>query len=142
MDQSRVEQIAMVAHEANRAYCKSIGDNSQPTWEDAPDWQKESAVNGVQHHIEHPNATPNDSHKNWMAEKEKAGWVYGETKDPEAKTHPCMVPYHKLPLEQRVKDSLFIGVVRGIHGGLCAGQMLDNYQNMNDYLSPAPRVEG
>jgi len=27
--------IAKVCHEANRAYCESIGDNSQLSWEDA-----------------------------------------------------------------------------------------------------------
>ena len=38
---AEIVQIAMVAHETNRAYCESIGDNSQPKWEDAPEWQKE-----------------------------------------------------------------------------------------------------
>ena len=42
------QDIAKVAHEINLAYCESIGDNSQPTWELAPDWQKSSAINGVQ----------------------------------------------------------------------------------------------
>ena len=32
---------------ANRAYCQMIGDNSQSTWEDAPEWQKQSARKGV-----------------------------------------------------------------------------------------------
>lgn len=40
-----IEQTAKTAHEVNRAYCLSIGDISQPSWEDAPDWQKKSAVN-------------------------------------------------------------------------------------------------
>lgn len=34
-----VEQIARMAHEANRAYCQALGDDSQPAWEDAPEWQ-------------------------------------------------------------------------------------------------------
>lgn len=46
------EQIARIAHETNRAYCESIGDNSQPPWQDAPDWQKLSAINGVKFHLE------------------------------------------------------------------------------------------
>ena len=29
------QEIARVCHEVNRAYCQAIGDNSQPTWEDA-----------------------------------------------------------------------------------------------------------
>ena len=35
-------------------------------------------------------------------------------KDPEAKTHPCMVPYECLPWEQRVKDYLFISVSKAL----------------------------
>ncbi len=41
------EQIARVAHEVNRAYCQALGDNSQPAWEDAPQWQRDSAMLGV-----------------------------------------------------------------------------------------------
>ena len=38
------ENIAKVAHETNRSFCQTLGDWSQPTWENAPDWQKESAI--------------------------------------------------------------------------------------------------
>ena len=56
------KDIATVAHELNKAYCESIGDNSQPTWEDAPEWQKSSAVNGVKFHLENPDASPSAIH--------------------------------------------------------------------------------
>jgi hypothetical protein len=36
-------------------------------------------------------------------------------KDPDAKTHPCILPYHELPLEQRLKDSLFMAIVHALH---------------------------
>jgi hypothetical protein len=42
------------------------------------------------------------------------GWVYGETKDPVAKTHPCLVAYNDLPIEQQVKDHLFRAVVKAL----------------------------
>ena len=108
------EQIAQVAHETNRAYCQTIGDNSQPTWEDAPDWQKESAINGVNFHIANPDAGCSASHENWLKEKYADGWKYGEIKDPGKKEHPCCVSYEELPVEQRVKDALFVGVVRAM----------------------------
>lgn len=103
--------VARVAHEANRAYCLSLGDTSQPPWDLAPDWQKKSAMNGVQYHVENPLATPEDSHENWLEQKAKEGWTFGETKDPVAKTHPCFRPYGDLPMEQRVKDYVFRAVV-------------------------------
>ncbi len=109
-----VEQIAEVAHETNRVYCTLIGDNSQPTWKDAPDWQKVSAVNGVEFHISNPDAGCRASHENWLKEKIAEGWKYGEVKTPEIKEHPCCVPYEELPVEQRVKDGLFVGVVRAM----------------------------
>lgn len=105
-----IEQIAKVCHEVNRAYCRSIGDDSQPAWEDAPEWQKKSAISGVEYHLNNE-VTPENSHENWMREKETDGWIYGDVKDPENKTHPCMVPYDQLPIEQRTKDYLFKAVV-------------------------------
>lgn len=108
------EVIARVAHEINRAYCQSIGDDSQPSWEDAPEWQKQSAINGVEFHLANPEATPENSHENWLAEKAADGWKYGEVKDPEAKTHPCFRPYAELPQEQRSKDYIFRAVVNAL----------------------------
>lgn len=105
-----VELAARLAHEANRAYCRSIGDTSQPAWDDAPEWQQTSAKMGVLHRLENPDAAPEDSHKSWLAVKEAEGWIWGPVKDPELKQHPCMVPYEQLPSEQRAKDYIFLAV--------------------------------
>lgn len=110
----KVEQIAEVAYETNRIYCQTIGDFSQPRWIDAPKWQRDSAINGVQFHIDNPEAGCSGSHENWLKEKEVDGWKYGEVKDPEKKEHPCFVPYEELPENQKVKDALFVGVVRAL----------------------------
>ena len=107
-------QIAKTCHEVNKSYCESIGNNSQVSWEESPDWQKESAINGVKFHLDNPNSKPEDFHNNWMKEKKKDGWKYGKEKNVEKKEHPCMVPYNKLPKEQQVKDHLFISVVQSM----------------------------
>lgn len=106
------ELIAQVCHEVNRVYCNSIGDFSQPTWDDAPYWQKESAIAGVKFHFENPESTPEDSHASWLQHKERDGWKYGPVKNPELKEHPCMVPYHQLPKEQQIKDAFFTSIVK------------------------------
>jgi hypothetical protein len=103
--------IAKVAHEVNRAYCLALGDDSQPKWEEAPDWQKESAIDGVTFHALNPDAEVSQTHTNWMKEKQESGWKYGPVKDPEKKEHPCMVPFEELPVEQKAKDYLFKAVV-------------------------------
>jgi hypothetical protein len=109
-----IEAAAHAAHEANRAYCRCIGDNSHLPWDEAPEWQKESARAGVRLIIAEPDTTPEESHKSWLAHKEAEGWVWGPDKDPVKKQHPCMVPYEQLPLEQRVKDEIYGLVVRAM----------------------------
>jgi hypothetical protein len=103
--------LARIAHEVNRAWCAYNGDDSQPAWEDAPEWQQESAINGVFFHRAHPDAGDAASHENWMRQKIEDGWSYGPTKNPEAKTHPCIVPFENLPPEQQFKDRLFRTIV-------------------------------
>lgn len=105
--------IARVCHEANRAWCEYQGDFSQVSWEHAPDWQKDSAINGVKFVQANPAAGDSAQHENWMREKVKAGWVYGPEKNPDASppTHPCLVPFDQLPLAQQFKDKLFRAIV-------------------------------
>lgn len=112
----RLDRIAKACHEANRSYCRWIGDLSHVAWEDAPDWQKASARAGVQAILDHPSTTPRQSHEDWLAHKAADGWVYGDVKDANAKTHPCMVPYDALPAEQRAKDAIFGAVARAVAG--------------------------
>jgi hypothetical protein len=108
-----IELVAKLCHEVNRAYCQALGDDSQPTWNDAPEWQRSSAINGVTFHLQNPDAGPDHSHNNWLAEKSAAGWKYGPIKDPEAKEHPCFLPYADLPKEQQAKDYIFRAIVHG-----------------------------
>lgn len=112
MNDKIIEACSRAAHEANRAYCIAIGDASQPSWDDAPEWQKTSARNGVVGAL--AGATPEQSHQAWYDEKFATGWSWGEHKDPERKLHPCMVPYADLPPDQRAKDALFLAVVRAV----------------------------
>ena len=107
------ESIAKVCHEVNRAYCQAMGDDSQPAWEDAPEWQRSSASLGVVLHTEN-NVGPEASHASWMAQKVAEGWVYGEVKDSDAKTHHCIVPFDQLPKEQQAKDFIFRAVVHAL----------------------------
>lgn len=107
-----VEYIAKVAHEVNRAYCQSFGDMSQPPWEEAPEWQRTSCINGVKHHIAHPETTPEQSHELWLQEKLATGWKHGPVKDVEKKEHPNCVPFSRLSHAEKVKDHLFRAVVK------------------------------
>ena len=100
-------QIARSCHEANRAFCEYNGDFSQVSWEDAPEWQRESAIMGVMFHLENPDADASASHDAWLAKKAADGWKYGPAKDETLKEHPCIVPFAELPAHQQFKDILF-----------------------------------
>jgi hypothetical protein len=107
-------QIAQICHEANRTLCQIMGDDSQPAWDDAPKWQRDSAMNGVVAIDEGKIQGAGDSHVSWSKEKLADGWTYGEVKDPVAKTHPCLVPFDELPYHQQLKDHLFLAIATAL----------------------------
>lgn len=106
-----IEEIAQAAHEANRAYCHSLGDYSQPAWRFITTEGRAVTIDGVNFHLKNPDVSPKVSHENWMKRKAEQGWVYGEEKSYTKKTHPSMVPYEKLSQEQRTKDIIFSAIV-------------------------------
>jgi hypothetical protein len=111
--------LAKIAHEANRAYCLALGDSSQDHWEAAPEWQKLSAMSGVRGALR--GNTPRQSHQSWLEEKALEGWKYGPVKDVEKKEHPCFVPYEDLPEDQKLKDHVFVGIVKAVANALGFG---------------------
>lgn len=119
MEPLTVGEIAHVCHEANRALQKITGDPvPSPRWEHAPKDQRESSRSGVVKALD--GATPEQLHAEWCRFKHEDGWVWGPTKDPVNKTHPCMVPYADLPPEQKLKDALFTAIVRALSGAPAA----------------------
>lgn len=95
-------------------YCLTLGDRSQEPWMTAPDWQRDSAVKGVEFHLSNPDAGPAASHVSWLKVKADHGWKYGAVKDVAKKEHPCFVPYEELSTEQQAKDHLFSGIVHSL----------------------------
>lgn len=107
----KTDLIASVCHDANRAVCQSAGDFSQLPWALAEAWQAESAIKGVQFVLDNPDSTAEDLHNAWCRDKVADGWVYGEEKNVDRKTHPCLVAYQKLPKVQQDKDKVFRTIV-------------------------------
>lgn len=106
---AQIEAIARAAHEVNRAYCLFHNDASQVSWDEAPENIRASCIDGVA--VALSGAGPRAQHENWCRFKVADGWIYGETKDPNAKTHPCLVDYDSLPEHQRRKDALYLAIV-------------------------------
>jgi RyR domain len=106
------EEIARVVHAANMEIQRIQGDlNPSQLWDHESPEIKESAIEGVR---QARLLAPEELHEDWVKNKQAHGWVYGEYKDTELKTHPCMVPWEQLPEDQRVKDRLFIAIVHAL----------------------------
>jgi len=108
----RVELIAKIAHNMNKAYCESIGDNSQVSWFEADEHIKNLTISGVESIMSNYHITPEELHGNWVKYKKKAGYNFGKVKDVVKKTHPDILPFNELQQEQKNKYYLFIAVVR------------------------------
>jgi hypothetical protein len=109
------DAIAHVCHEANRALQIEQADPTipiSPLWEDLDEETRLSAVSGVQGVLD--GNTPEQSHEGWTKFKLEHGWVLGPVKDETKKEHPLLVPYDELPESQKIKDSLFCGVVQAL----------------------------
>lgn len=106
-----LERIAKVCHQTNKAWCEANEDFSQKDWSEAEDWQRDSALKGVAFRINNPDSGDDAQHNAWMEEKIEQGWKYGDTKNEDEKTHPCIVAFEELPHFQQKKDALFCSIV-------------------------------
>ena len=54
--------------------------------------------------------SPEELHGSWVQAYLTNGWKYGEKYDPEARTHPDMVPYDQLGQLEQDKDAVFVAL--------------------------------
>ncbi len=107
----KIESIAKVCHQANKAFCEANGDTTQKDWEKAPAEIRASAIKGVEFRLANPKSKESAQHDAWLKHKVSQGYKYGKVKDDVKKTHPCIVAFEKLPKFQQQKDALFCAVV-------------------------------
>jgi hypothetical protein len=111
-DDRAIERAAEAAHEVNRIYCRALGDLSHEHWEDTPSEIRDTVRAGVRVALQ--TISPQVQHHRWREAKQAAGWTWGPRKDPEAKTHPNLVPWSQLPPWEQAKDTIFGVVVRAV----------------------------
>jgi len=137
-----LEQVRLIcaeaAHEMNRVYCQALGDFTQASWGVAEDWQRESALKGVDGVFS--GNSPKASHESWLAEKAASGWKYGPVKNAETKEHPCFVPYEQLSEADKQKDFLFVSTVLAMAMSLGHPLVLNASKTaLSDNLQVTPR---
>jgi RyR domain len=110
------EQIARVVHETIRGMQYVQGDPApSPPWDSMPADQRQAALSGIE--AARRGLSPAQLHESWAARLRAQGWSYGERKDPQARTHPCLCAYEQLPQHQRDKDVVYSAVVLALTGG-------------------------
>ena len=109
--EEEIMRIARVMHEAVRAFQAGLGQDPAPHWSKAPKWMKSASRDAVVFRIQNPDAPASSQHDQWTESKLADGWKFGKKKDPDKKTHPLLIPYNELPLEERQKDALVSAVV-------------------------------
>ena len=107
-----IDKIAKLCHEANKCVCESMGDYSQKHWEETHEDIKRSARAGVESVQRNPDVTAEELHELWMDFKIREGWRYGPNKNLEKKTHPLLKPYNEIPELDRLKDKIFLTIVK------------------------------
>ena len=59
---------------------------------------------------EQRSSSPEELHGGWVQAYIANGWKYGDVYDPDARTHPDMVPYSQLGQLERDKDAVFVAL--------------------------------
>lgn len=81
-------------------------------WEDRDEKFRSQMINVVTQYLNQDELpTPEEAHDSWMEAYFEMGWVYGEKRDVEAKTHPDLLPFNELPKDEQDKDAIFLAFV-------------------------------
>ncbi|MEQ8405949.1 MAG: RyR domain-containing protein [Oceanicaulis sp.] len=114
-DSVALEPLARVVHAAMSAYARTLGEAGFPDWDAAPQWMRDSTMDGVARRLADPGAPVERQHEIWMEERQAAGWTHGPVKDADKREHPSLVPYARLPETEKRKDALFAAVVDALN---------------------------
>jgi class 3 adenylate cyclase len=47
-----------------------------------------------------------NTHAQWAWQRMRDGWIYGPQRDDNLRTHPCLIPYHELPENEKEYDRI------------------------------------
>lgn len=106
------ERIARICYEATKAVAFSSGQNL-PIWGRANASEKGWIRRFVSCHIKNPEATLENRHEQWVEKLTEEKWKVGKELDYQNRIHPHLVPFEKLPGEEKFKRLLIEAIVCG-----------------------------
>ena len=107
----KIEHISKIVHEANKVFSEN---NNMPSWDNCDEDLKQVTRAGVSKILNYPETTSAEIHEEWVRLKKEQGWTFGFEKNETRKTHPCILPYERLPEFEKTKDKLFISIVKAL----------------------------
>jgi len=105
-----LELILTVVHNANAVLKKINGEKHEELADMEPN--RRAGMKAAIKNALTTDTTPEQSHINWLAAQEALGYKYGTEIDRVNLLHPCMVPYEQLPAEQKLKDDMFVAIIK------------------------------
>jgi hypothetical protein len=107
------EKIARLIYEATRVEARWSNRSIVPEpWEKRDEKFRKQFVDIIDKYLllkELP--TPKEAHNSWMEAYFKMGWKFGKQRDVVKKTHPDLLPFDRLPKDERDKDAIFLSFV-------------------------------
>lgn len=111
----KIDACAHAAHEANRAYSRTMPSGPvAPAWDTATNADRAAVRQTIYHLLANRSMTAAESHEIWVSTMTSLGWKRGKTKDYKAKTHPCLVAWDQLDFETQAKDVLVLKTAKAM----------------------------
>lgn len=82
------------------------------TWDMLPKEHKQALYENILYIIKNPSTTAEIEHRIWAEKKINQGWKYGKKKNRAKKIHNCLVSFDELNFYQKLKDQVFIDIVK------------------------------
>lgn len=107
---AELDFIASVAHSVQCGIDYAFGLPELHQWGLMGDGYKAQMKASVRAVLVH-DKSPKSLHGSWLSRLTQEGWVHGEVKDAEKKTHPLLVPFDELPIEWKLRLRQFRAAV-------------------------------
>ena len=107
------EKVAKIIYEATRLEAEWSKRSIVPEkWENRDEKFKKQFVDIIDKYLSQDKLpTPEEAHNSWIEAYKKMGWKYGKKRDTVKKIHPDLLPFKKLPKDERDKDAIFLIIV-------------------------------
>jgi hypothetical protein len=107
-------QIARIANNAARAYCRVMKIPEPLDWDRSSSAERSSMMSGPEVVRRNPDITAEEIHQKWFEHMIKHGFTVGEEKDWERKTHPSLRPFKELSEADRHIDLITLAVIKAL----------------------------